>query len=413
MDHEGRRVGARRMRKAQLRRAAAHRRRRVGFHRDFQRPVDLGRAQHDGGRVVGIVDGAEQLAQPRAVQRADAHRLRPRHERQLALQQRLGLVALVGVQAVPLVDRDHQRAARIQHRAQHARVLVGHALAGVEHHHRYLALLDRLQGLDDGKGLDRLVHLRLAADAGGVHQPVLAALALQVRRDRVAGGARDVGGDHPLLAQQPVDQGGLAHVGAADERQAHPLRVVVQLLGLTLLRQPGEDPLHQRVDAMPVRGRHREAVLEAVAGELRQRRARVEAVGLVDHQHHRPAALAQPLHEFVVQARRAFAAVHHQQHQVGLRGGGAGLARGGARQPFLDAGDAAGVHQQERALRIDPADAVVAVAGHARLIVHQRVAAAGEHVEQRRFADVGATCQGDEGKHGHTPPAVTAAAGTR
>ena len=50
-------------------------------------------------------------------------------------------------------------------------------------------------------------------------------------------------------------------------------------------------------------------------------------------------------------------------------------------------------------VRDEPAHAVVVVAGHAGRVVHQRVAAAGQRVEQRRFSDVGTTDQGDERKH--------------
>src|SRR3546814_9411643 len=59
------------------------------------------------------------------------------------------------------------------------------------------------------------LHPRLAADAGGVDQAVLAAVAFEVDRDRVARGAGDFRGDHPLLAKDAVDQGRLAHVRAA------------------------------------------------------------------------------------------------------------------------------------------------------------------------------------------------------
>ena len=270
MDHEGGRIGARRMGEAQLGRATARDRRRIGFHRDFQRPVHLRRAQDDGGRVVGAVDGAEQLAQPGSMQRADAHGFGPGHERKLALQQRLGLVALVAVQPVPFVDRDHQRPPGVEHGAQHAGVLVGDAFAGIEHDHRHLALFDRLQGLDDRELLDRFFHPRLAPDAGRIHQAVLAAFALHVHGDGIAGGPGNVGSNHALLAQEPVHQRGLAHVGPANEGQADALGVVIQVLALACFRQLRQDPRQQRVNALAMGGGDGEAVLEAVAGEVRE-----------------------------------------------------------------------------------------------------------------------------------------------
>ena len=55
------------------------------------------------------------------------------------------------------------------------------------------------------------------------------------------------------------------------------------------------------------------------------------------------AVLRSQAQDVVVQRRGAFAAVDDEQHQVGFLGRGARLARGGAGQAFVLAGDAAGV----------------------------------------------------------------------
>ncbi|KAG0768278.1 hypothetical protein G6F22_017523 [Rhizopus arrhizus] len=167
----------------------------------------------------------------------DAHRFGPRHEAQLQRQQRLGLLALVLGQAIPLVDGNDQRAAGIEHGAEHGGILVGHAFGGIQHQHGHLALLDRLHGLDHRELLDDLVHARAAAQAGGIDQAVLAAVTLQVHRDRIAGGARHVGSDHALLAEDAVDQRRLAHVRAADEGDADAVRIVVQLFAAAFFGQ--------------------------------------------------------------------------------------------------------------------------------------------------------------------------------
>src|SRR5690606_1536831 len=143
-------------------------------------------------------------------------------------------------------------------------------------------------------------------------------------------------------------------------------------------------------------------VAEAVAREFRQRRLQVDAVGLVDDEQGRLGQLAQPAQDLVVERGSAFAAIDHEQDQVGLLRGGARLPRGGAGQALVLAGDAAGIDQHERTPLDQPADAVVAVAGDAGLVVDQRVAGAGQRVEQRGLADVGAPDQGDEGQHGST-----------
>ncbi len=61
-------------------------------------------------------------------------------------------------------------------------------------------------------------HLAALAHAGGVDQRVVAAAAIEVEVERIARRARLVEGDDALLAEQRVDQRGLADVRAADDR---------------------------------------------------------------------------------------------------------------------------------------------------------------------------------------------------
>jgi hypothetical protein len=109
------------------------------------------------------------------------------------------------------------------------------------------------------------------------------------------------------------------------------------------------------------------------------------------------AGLSQPGQDRLVQRRGAFPAVHDEQHQVGFFRRGARLARGGAGQPSVVLGQSAGIADGERMPFVEPADAVVAVAGDARLVMHQGVTRSREPVEQRRFADVRPSDQGDQG----------------
>src|SRR5690606_39981532 len=57
---------------------------------------------------------------------------------------------------------------------------------------------------------------------------------------------------YPLLAQQAVHQGRLAHVGTADEGDAQAVGIVVQRLGAALFRQPLQDLGMQVVQALAV-----------------------------------------------------------------------------------------------------------------------------------------------------------------
>ena len=206
MHHEHRRVGTGGMREAKLGDVSTNDRWRVRLVRHLDRAGHLRSAEFMRGRCVRAMDRRKQFAQPGPVFRADPHGLGPFHEGQLARQQRLGLLLLVVGLAIPLVDGHHQRTPGIQGQGQHGRVLIGHALARIQHDHRHLALLDRLQGLDDRELLDHLVNLALATHACGVDQSIKPTVALHVDGDRVARGPRNLRGDHPFLAEQAVDQ---------------------------------------------------------------------------------------------------------------------------------------------------------------------------------------------------------------
>src|SRR6185503_10214153 len=118
----------------------------------------------------------------------------------------------------------------------------------------------------------------------------------------------------------------------------------------------------------------------------------------------------QALGDRAVAGRQAGAAVHHEHHRVGLDDRLLGLARhldedalGVARLK------AAGIDGDERT-GAQAAFPIMAIAGHARQVMDDRVAAAGQAVEQSRLADVRAPDQRDDRLHGpiayRPPPSV-------
>ena len=76
-------------------------------------------------------------------------------EAELPLQLGLHALARLLVGRVPLVDREHHRAAALEDVAGDVRVLLGDAFARIEHQHGDVRRLDRLQRLDDREVLDR------------------------------------------------------------------------------------------------------------------------------------------------------------------------------------------------------------------------------------------------------------------
>ncbi len=120
--------------------------------------------------------------------------------------------------------------------------------------------------------------------------------------------------------------------------------------------------------------------------------------------------LAQGFGDVAIRGQQAGLGVDDEQDLVGFLDGGAGLGLGEGGQ--VVAGfrhEAAGVDDDE-ALALVLAAAVLAVAGQAWKVRHQRVAGAGEAVEQGRFADVGAADQGENGR-GHGGIVVVAGSG--
>ena len=90
----------------------------------------------------------------------------------------------------------------------------------------------------------------------------LASVDDQRRVDRVAGRAGELGDDHPLLAEEAVDERGLADVRAADHAQggSRPRRAPGSPRGEQL-----DDPVEQVAGAESLCGGHGERLAEAEA----------------------------------------------------------------------------------------------------------------------------------------------------
>ena len=302
---------------------------------------------------------------------------------------------------------------------------------------------------------------------GGVDQDDLAAAVGEGRVDRVAGRARDVADDHPLFAEQGVDQARLADVRPADDRDRHRLvrvgghrrvpagglgigrpvgvlvvigavlvaerrsgadvgqdeargHVALPLPGLDLAclagdllgrlgRQRPHDRVEQVARAPAVGGADREHLLPAEDVELGRLEVALLVVGLVDRDQDRRLRPAQEGGRLEVGRRRTAGRVDHQDDHVGLVDRQAGLLL----DPLLDRVvgvdlQAAGVDHDE-APAVPFGVAVEAVAGGPGAVLDDRPAAAEDPVEQGALADVGPPDQGDDGQSGGHAQAAPAA----
>ncbi|KAG0765009.1 hypothetical protein G6F22_018108 [Rhizopus arrhizus] len=148
------------------------------------------------------IDGLQERLDALPAQGRNGVHARERQETQLALEFAFDAFLFLAVQAIPLVDGHHDRAAGFQHEARDVGILLGNLGVRIQHQQHDVAGLDGLQRLDDGEFFHGLEHLAALAQAGRVDQRVAAAVTVEIDLDGVARGARQVERDHALFAHQ-------------------------------------------------------------------------------------------------------------------------------------------------------------------------------------------------------------------
>ncbi len=349
---------------------------------------------------MGGIDGLEQGLDALPAQRRDRVHARERQEAQLAVELALDAFLFFAVQAVPLVDGHDHGSAGFQHEPGDVRVLLGDFGLRVEHEQHDVAGLDGLQGLDDGELFDRLEHLAALAQPGRVDQRVTAPIALEIDFDGVARRARHVERNHALFAHERIDERGLAYVGTAHDRQLDAV-IVLAFFGRFFfdgrLGQILERQLDEINDAVAVRRRNGIRLAQAKFMEFGDGGTQAHAFGLVHRQQHALlAGLAQQLRDLVIVRIDARARIHQEHDDVRLGDGLAGLPGHFQQDAVLGHGlEAAGIDGDERNIA-HPALAVMAIAGQAGIIGHQRGARSRQAVEKGRFPHIGAADQGND-----------------
>ena len=149
------------------------------------------------------------------------------------------------------------------------------------------------------------------------------------------------------LAEERVDERGLADVRAPDHGEADDALVLV---GLVALGEQLDHAVEQVAGPEALGGRDRHRLAEAEAVEVVDEREVARRVDLVRHQHDRQAALAQHVGDLGVAGAVAGAGVDHQHRDVGVGERLAHLVADRDRQRIgvLEV-DAAGVDQREAA----------------------------------------------------------------
>ena len=317
-------------------------------------------------------------------------------ERQPALQVAAHRLALVGRQVVPFVDADRQGPAPLQHEPDQGDVLLGDTRPRIQQHEHGVCLLEGLQGLHDAEALDHLVHARLAANAGSVHQQVVPAVMAELHLDTVAGGPGLVGREQPVFTEVTVDQGRLANIGPADHGDTGangPRQLVGAGRCRQSLRQLGEDSGGQQCEAVSLQCRDRDGLAKAEFVEGSSKLQRLAALRFVDGEHGALARLADARHDIVIVRQGAAGGFDHQDHHVGFANRVGHLAIDQRPEAVvaarLDACEATGI-DDDGPLPGQRRVSIQAVACKAGKVGDQRIPGTCQRIEERGFADVGA-----------------------
>lgn len=121
---------------------------------------------------------------------------------------------------VPFVERDDQCTALFDHERRDTEILSRRRHACVKHHDDDLGQAKHAERVGDRELLERCLHARLAPKARRIDQPDRAAAIAPIDRDGIAcqPGLRPC--HHPLLADELIEQRGLADIGPPDDREA-------------------------------------------------------------------------------------------------------------------------------------------------------------------------------------------------
>ena len=297
---------------------------------------------------------------------------------QLAGDVALHLLAPLLADAVPFIHRHHQSSARFQRKTGNSGILVGNVLLCIKHQHRHIGRLNRLHGFNHRKFFHRFIHFAAAAHAGGVDNGEGLAFTLEIDVDAVAGGAGHIECDYTLFTENGIDQGGFAHVGAADNGKHGVFGRVGFFFRFGKVCQ---HLFHQVVNAIAVGAGNHGGLTQRQLVEFCRQHGTVAALAFVYRQKHRPRALTKAVGNDFILWGNAVAGIHKKHHRIGLinrlQGVFGHFMQNAAVHHRLEA---AGVDHQIR-FAADFAVAVMAVAREAGHIGHQGIFAAGEAVK--------------------------------
>src|SRR5215217_8613943 len=149
--------------------------------------------RHRGG--VGRINRGQQASHAATKQRGNIVKFGETHQKgQFAGYGGLDYVALMIVQAVPLVNRHHQRTTRLQDESGDVRVLIRYFAARIQHKYYDVRVLYRLQRFNYRKLLHRFENLPAPAQASCINQGITAAVTFEIDINAAASSPRLIKG---------------------------------------------------------------------------------------------------------------------------------------------------------------------------------------------------------------------------
>ena len=229
-------------------------------------------------------------------------------------------VRLAPFHQVPLVRGDDDAGPGLLGFAGDRRILVRRAFYGVDDHHGHVRLLYCPPGENDADvfELTGAGDLPRAPNSRRIDNPEFPLMPAEERIDAVAGGPGHVADDRALFPQQSIQKGGLADIGAADNRDRDFLGVGVRA-GLAPGWQTLDYLVEQVPGSQPMLGGNLDDWLEAQAIELGRGIFRPAIVGLVDGDEHRDVRRTQAPGDLLVGRHQAFPAIHNKDNEIGGR----------------------------------------------------------------------------------------------
>ena len=228
-----------------------------------------------------------------------------------------------------------------------------------------------------------------------IDQRVVSTVTFERHPNAVAGCARQIEHHHPILAEQAIDQGRLAHIRAADDGDLNA--GIGQLPALRLLRRERvHNPTDQGFDAATVSRGNGYGFAQTECEKICYRAVAIQTFALVHHHGDRLSRAPQFRCDLLVFARQSLASVEHKHHMTGFANRVFGLLQHQCGHTQRTTADAASVHNDVWTTA-EAADAVLAVPSQTGLIGDQGITRTGQSIEQRGLAHIGPTDQRNHG----------------